>query len=100
MNASLLSETRVESQRQTDSRTDPQLIDAINGGDPAAFEVLYHRHRDWVANLAYHFTGSDGLALAEIAEAVGVPLGTVKSRLHHALESLRNDKRAKQFFEG
>jgi RNA polymerase sigma-70 factor (ECF subfamily) len=41
----------------------------------------------------------DGLQLAEIVEATGVPLGTVKSRLHHALESLRQDKRAKQFFE-
>ena len=41
----------------------------------------------------------DGLQLAEIAEATGVPLGTVKSRLHHALEALRQDKRAKQFFE-
>jgi RNA polymerase sigma-70 factor (ECF subfamily) len=41
----------------------------------------------------------DGLPLAEIAEAVEVPLGTVKSRLHHALESLRNDPRAKEFFE-
>jgi RNA polymerase sigma-70 factor, ECF subfamily len=41
----------------------------------------------------------DGLQLAEIAEAVGVPVGTAKSRLHHALESLRQDKRAKQFFE-
>jgi RNA polymerase sigma-70 factor (ECF subfamily) len=40
----------------------------------------------------------DDLPLAEIAEAVEVPLGTVKSRLHHALESLRNDARAKEFF--
>jgi RNA polymerase sigma-70 factor, ECF subfamily len=196
MNGSLLSETRVDSQRQLDPRTDQQLIAAINDGDPAAFEVLYHRYRDWVASLAYHFTGSDdlaldvlqetflyfvkkfpdfrltanlktflypavknlsiaarrkagryqsteaehalleqmpsatsdspsaagdlatalanlseehrevlllryrdGLALAEIGEATGVPLGTVKSRLHHALESLRHDKHAKQFFE-
>ena len=41
----------------------------------------------------------DALALAEIAEAVGIPLGTVKSRLHNALEFLRHDQRAKQFFE-
>jgi RNA polymerase sigma-70 factor (ECF subfamily) len=31
----------------------------------------------------------DDLSLQEIADAVGVPLGTVKSRLHHAIEALR-----------
>ncbi|HMP81642.1 MAG TPA: sigma-70 family RNA polymerase sigma factor [Verrucomicrobiota bacterium] len=41
----------------------------------------------------------DDLPLADIAEATGVPLGTVKSRLHHALDALRQDKRAKQFFD-
>lgn len=35
----------------------------------------------------------DGLSLKEIAEALAVPEGTVKSRLHHALLSLR------RFFE-
>ena len=30
-----------------------------------------------------------GLPLAEVAERVGVPLGTVKSRLHHATSALR-----------
>jgi RNA polymerase sigma-70 factor (ECF subfamily) len=178
MNASVLSEARVESPNQLDSRTDQQLI-----------------ARDWVVNLACRFTGSedlaldvmqetflyllrkfpgfrltanlktflypavknlglaarrkagryqssetelhilehatahdpapnpandlraalanlsaahrevlllryvDGLALAEIADAVEVPLGTVKSRLHHALEALRQDRQARQFFE-
>ncbi len=41
----------------------------------------------------------DDLSLAEIAEAANVPLGTVKSRLHHALETLRSDERAKDFFQ-
>jgi RNA polymerase sigma-70 factor (ECF subfamily) len=40
----------------------------------------------------------DGLSLAEISEAMAVPLGTVKSRLHHALRTLREDKRTRAFF--
>jgi len=41
----------------------------------------------------------DGLDLAEIARAMDIPLGTVKSRLHNALGTLRADPRTKQFFE-
>src|SRR5215475_3113759 len=41
----------------------------------------------------------DGLSLAEIAEAMEIPLGTVKSRLHIALQTLRDDKRTREFFE-
>ncbi len=41
----------------------------------------------------------DGLSLAEIATAMELPLGTVKSRLHNALETLRQDGRTRLFFE-
>ena len=177
------------------SRSDAELVAAINQGDAAAFEVLYFRHRDWVAGLAYRFTGDsdasldvlqetflyvlrkfpgfrltanfktflypavrnlsiaarrkaaryqataaeleqleqasappatgaeggdlgfvlaalpeeqrevlllrfvDGLSLAEIAAAMAIPLGTVKSRLHNALQTLRQDQRTRNFFE-
>jgi RNA polymerase sigma-70 factor (ECF subfamily) len=40
----------------------------------------------------------DGLALAEIADAMAIPLGTVKSRLHNALTTLRDDRRTRGFF--
>ncbi len=156
-------------------RTDRELLDAFRRGDPAAFETLYLRHRDWVAGLARRICGNredaldvlqetfayvaqraptldlragfrtflypvvkhrsidrkrarkslpegpepeapktvegaidqylnqlgedhaevvqmrfaDGLSLEEIALALEIPLGTVKSRLHHALEILR-----------
>jgi len=183
----------VEAPDQLDSRSDLQLIAAINAGDAAAFEVLYFRHRDWVVNLACRFTGSedlaldvmqetflyllrkfpgfrltanlktffypavknlsigarrkaqrfqsseaeqvfleniadapatkpdelghvlaalpkeqrevlwlrfvDGLSLTEISKAMDIPLGTVKSRMHNALATLRADERTKEFFE-
>lgn len=174
---------------------DLELIAQINEGDEAAFEVLYHRHKNWVVNLAYRWTGSrdlaldvlqeaflyfskkfpgfrltaklqtffypvvrnlsiaarrkseryqsneeeqkgieqspvpadmtdegeqlrwvlrvlpeeqrevlllrfvDELGLAEISEAMQIPLGTVKSRLHNALESLRKQPEIKKLFE-
>lgn len=166
----------------------------MNAGDAAAFEILYHRYRSWVAALARKFTGCDslandvlqetflyflkkfpgfvltsqlktflypavknhslnaigkvtrfqsgpegqnvldllvapasvpgagddfdavladlsedhreilmlrfldGLSLAEIAEATGIPLGTAKSRLHHALSRLREDPKTREHF--
>ncbi len=41
----------------------------------------------------------DGLSLGEISEVLEIPLGTVKSRLHNALATLRADPRTKDFFE-
>ena len=174
--------------------TDLELIAGINLGDDAAFAVLYHRHKDWVVNLAGRWTGDrdlsldvlqetffyfakkfpgfrltakfqtflypvvrnlsitarrkteryrsdvaipesmepapvapdpggaenlhavlaalgaehrevlwlrfvDGLSLQEIAAAMEIPLGTVKSRLHNGLETLRRDGRTKKLFE-
>ena len=40
----------------------------------------------------------DGMTLKEIAETLSIRLGTVKSRLHIALEVLRKDERTKRYF--
>jgi len=191
----LLPATRTKGELATpshESLNDEMLIALINEGDDSAFDALYHRHRHWVAGLAYRLLGDhslamdvlqetflyvlrkfpgfkltcqfrsflypavrnlaiaarkkaarlqdsegidlnqmqappepadagtdrahlatvvaglpegqrevlllrfvDGLSLNEIAAALEVPLGTVKSRLHHALETLRQDGRTR-----
>lgn len=40
----------------------------------------------------------DDMSIPEIADALGVPEGTIKSRLHHAVAALRSDPKIKRFF--
>ena len=40
----------------------------------------------------------DGLSMDEIAAAMNVPPGTVKSRLHHAIAAMREDPRIRRYF--
>jgi len=40
----------------------------------------------------------DDMSLAGIAKALNIPVGTVKSRLHNALQALRNNRRIKDYF--
>ena len=42
----------------------------------------------------------DDMSLAEISLALAIPEGTVKSRLHNSIQSLRRDSRIKEFFQG
>jgi len=69
----------------------------IPGGEEqlsAALSALGREHRDV---LLLRFV--DDLSLGEIAEILGIPLGTVKSRLHNALKTLREDARTKHYFD-
>jgi len=40
----------------------------------------------------------DDLSMEEIAAATAVPVGTVKSRLHHAIAAMRDDPRIRRYF--
>ncbi|MBN1423309.1 RNA polymerase sigma factor [Candidatus Fermentibacteria bacterium] len=177
---------------ESNGRSDEQLVEAANRGDPRAFDALYQRHKAWAAQLSYRFTGNhddamdvmqeafiyllrkfpgfrltaafttflypviknialsrlrktrrivldenivlyageppkesgaersladivttlpaihrevllmrfvDDMKLEDIAEALAVPLGTVKSRLHNALKALREDESTRSYFE-
>jgi RNA polymerase sigma-70 factor, ECF subfamily len=53
-------------------RTD---ISAANNGDVIGYENLYHRHRDWVFNLAWRFTGNCDDALDVLQETFIYLLG-------------------------
>jgi RNA polymerase sigma-70 factor (ECF subfamily) len=72
-----------------------QALTATADGDLAAVvSGLPETHREVVL---MRFV--DGLTLEEIGQALDIPLGTVKSRLHNALAALRKDPRVLRFFE-
>ncbi|MCC6678962.1 MAG: sigma-70 family RNA polymerase sigma factor [Phycisphaerales bacterium] len=64
----------------------PELAAAVDTLPPGQREVLLMR-------------AVDEMTLEEIALALAIPLGTVKSRLHLALQTLRSDARARRYFE-
>ena len=41
----------------------------------------------------------DDMALQEIADALNIPLGTAKSRLHHVLKTLRENEATRRYFD-
>jgi RNA polymerase sigma-70 factor (ECF subfamily) len=67
--------------RPDQSRGPEELAIAATGGTPvaAAIELLPDHHRDVIALV---FVA--GLPLADVAEVLAIPVGTVKSRLYHA----------------
>ena len=60
----------------------------------AVMEGLSEGHREV---LLMRFV--DDMSMEEIAAALGIPSGTVKSRIHNALANLRKDERVKNFFD-
>ncbi len=73
-----------ETARQDASRA--ELAIALQGLSDGLREVLLMRF-------------VDGMSLGEIAEALEIPRGTVKSRLHNGVAKLRADARLRRYFE-
>ena len=89
--------------------------DRAQGGDDPGPDTLAGRSRTYDPEAQYQLAAAvaalpdgqrevvlmrivDDMAVAEIALALSIPEGTVKSRLHHALAALRQDPRAKRHF--
>ena len=68
--------------------------DDARGELAAVMSALPETHREVVL---MRFV--DAMSLEEIAVALAIPLGTVKSRLHHALAALREDPRTQAYFQ-
>ncbi len=72
---------------------DPTVAGTSRAELAAALGTLPEEHREVVL---MRFV--DDMSIEEIAGALGIPSGTVKSRLHRALETLRNDPRTQEYF--
>lgn len=90
--------------RRSGAATDEQLLTGI--ADPTtpatgraelatALAALPHDQREVVL---MRFV--DDMSLDEIAQALSIPTGTVKSRLHRALQTLRADPDTREYFLG
>ncbi|UCD51567.1 MAG: sigma-70 family RNA polymerase sigma factor [Phycisphaerales bacterium] len=79
-----LSELAAPASQETE-RSRRELADVLAGLPEAQREIMLMRF-------------VDGMSLQEIASALEIPLGTVKSRLHHALRALRDDGRMRDYF--
>lgn len=87
------SDEALQAQPDTDMRADPARADAP-GDLHAVLAALPDAQREV---LMLRFV--DGLALEEIGDRLDIPLGTVKTRIHHAIRKLREDPVAKKHFE-
>lgn len=94
----LVNACRDESRRGRRHESNLRLLPDHDRPIPAATDALADRDEigrglrtlsvDHRAVIVHHYYL--GLSLPEIAEALGIPVGTAKSRLHHARQALRS----------
>lgn len=89
--------------RQRTRELDPQSTEAMLAADVtqasdtdimSLLNALGETHREAVI---LRFV--EDMTLEEIATALDLPVGTVKSRLHHAVTKMRDDPQFRKFFE-
>ena len=80
----LVAQSTSPDQQRTATQTDLAIV--ISSLPPLQREVVIMRFLD-------------DMKLDEIAEALSIPVGTVKSRLHNAVEMLRSDERTCHYFK-
>jgi RNA polymerase sigma-70 factor (ECF subfamily) len=93
---------RRRSSRPIEPEPDAGRVDPPNGVDTLVVELTVREALDTlpeaqrqVLELAYQH----GLSQAEIAERIGAPLGTVKTRTYHALRAMKSALEERDFHE-
>jgi RNA polymerase sigma-70 factor (ECF subfamily) len=69
----------------TDPRPDSALLSLLRNGDALAFEVLYHRHKDFVHRVAIRFARDHDQALDVVQETFASLLRHQPTRLEGRL---------------
>lgn len=78
-------EAALEALAAPEAATDSELATVLASLSAAQREVLLMRF-------------VDDFSIDEIAAALGIPAGTVKSRIHNAIKELRADERTRRYF--
>ena len=82
--------------------SDEALVRGFRNGDDRAFEALYDRWQDWVAALAFRFTGDRDAALDVLQDAFAYLVrrradlelrSAMKTFLYPVVKNLANDRR-------
>lgn len=76
--------TLAEEPREVAASEDPIELTLLRWQMQAAFARLTPDHREVI-----RLTHGEGLKLREVADSLGLPLGTVKSRVYYAMQALR-----------
>jgi RNA polymerase sigma-70 factor (ECF subfamily) len=95
-------QARRKTERYQSSETDQERLDQTPTPEPQAgvtdalAVVLAGLPEEQREVLLLRFV--EGLSLQEVGDAMEIPLGTVKSRLHNSLQTLRADPRTREMF--
>jgi RNA polymerase sigma-70 factor (ECF subfamily) len=76
---------------------DPDTLPAPDSQTHELHDVLSGLSDDHREVILMRFV--DGFSMEEIAAALSIPPGTVRSRLHHAIKQLRADPRLRRYFD-
>ena len=88
--------TSLDALLENDAMPEPAAEPSATAPDDELAGVLSGLSADHREVLRLRFV--EGFDLRELADALEIPVGTVKSRLHHAVNQLRQSPTARKFF--